>query len=142
MCLFLSSNYGENQVNPMKNLLKVFLPSRQLPRSLPLKGLEKDPGFWEVSTAEGQLRNFQSPCGIRRDKGFMFFLYPQTHRPLTPGTLHITIAGIKAGRQERVQGDGLVMWGEKRQKKIDQQETGFFFTTNLSLMPPRALAKK
>ena len=45
LCLFLSSNYGENQIISLKNLWKASLPSRPLPRPLLLKGLEKGTGF-------------------------------------------------------------------------------------------------
>lgn len=132
MCLFLSSNYGKNQINPLKCLWEVF-PRRPLSRSLLLKDLEKSTGSWQVATAAGFSQDFRGTHGVRSDKSFVYFPYPETHCPLTPRTFHVTIAGNKGsvGFNKR---DWL--YGKKRgQNKIGQQQTAFF-SKNLSLTPP------
>lgn len=54
---------------------------------------------------------------------------PQTHCPLTPRILQITIVGIKGKREGAVaRGTGYVE-KKKRQKKIDRQGTVFLVGT-------------
>lgn len=93
-----------------------------------LKGLAKDTGCWEVDRIARYSQDLvgRGTHGIKKDRSFISFSYPQIHCPLILRNLHIIKAGIKGWNVAK--GTGYV--GKKQaEKKTDQQGTVFLVGT-------------